>query len=356
MKTRVITIVLMLAGMFYADAQDKWFTSNASGMAMQNTYSVIALRGEYALSVENIPLSAVPNQIRGFYDPEWKVEKRTLYRNKEASRVQWLFLDQRDTIRLVGAFANNGSGFIELYNENGFLIDDRQLESDASYSQVLFTYKEGFLVSALGKSFDGKPEGTPVSLWNDTYRYNRQGGIRAIDRQYENTENSGFRLYIPRTTEIISEQVSFMAPQMVYNTQFLDDIVSTAGSSQFETDKGGKVLSEKRLDSEGKLMGDFINEWDNDRLASITWRTASEERVVKFEYDQNGDRVRESDYKDDTLEREVLYSGNRETEMLYLSGVVVLTTIWEDGKKVSEQRPQSRRVRQSNTSFSTGAR
>jgi YD repeat-containing protein len=132
------------------------------------------------------------------------------------------------------------------------------------------------------------------------------------------------------------------------DTVFLDDAAKKREKSSFSIGKDGKIQSEQVKDKDDKPVGEFVNTWDGDRLASITWTpdtsdsasAKDKEKTVKYEYDKDGNRTRELDYMGDQLEREVLFDGDKQTEKLYVNGVLMLTTVTENGKKVSEIRPQ----------------
>jgi hypothetical protein len=111
-----------------AGAADRWYISNAAGMALEPAFSRLALRGKYALEVTEILPGDLPANLREFYDRIYRearikaeaetgenkaaeipfslrLEKRILYENRKASRRQWLFLDGESQIRLAAAFA-----------------------------------------------------------------------------------------------------------------------------------------------------------------------------------------------------------------------------------------------------------
>jgi hypothetical protein len=60
---------------------------------------------------------------------------------------------------------------------------------------------------------------------------------------------------------------------------------------------------------------------------------------VAYIYDDSGNRIKEENYRAGVLERAVEFDDSRETERLYKDGKEILTIVWVDGRKVSEERP-----------------
>jgi len=71
---------------------------------------------------------------------------------------------------------------------------------------------------------------------------------------------------------------------------------------------------------------------------SVLWQSHSDERLVEYEYDNEGSRISERNYRNGLLERTVTFSGSREVEEIYMSGRLILRAIWEDGVRISEER------------------
>jgi hypothetical protein len=109
----------------------------------------------------------------------------------------------------------------------------------------------------------------------------------------------------------------------------------------YTTDERGRVLTETRRDAEGAVVSETRQTWNGDRLVSVVWKSGNNERRTEFEYNQDNDRIMERNYNNDTLERTMQQDSagtNREIEELYLNGAPMLRAIWEDGRKVSEER------------------
>ncbi|MDR0731249.1 MAG: hypothetical protein LBF63_06230, partial [Treponema sp.] len=123
----------------------EWYVSNAAGMALEQAGSrFAALRRPYSLLIEEPGSAGLPASLVPYYRESWTVERRTLYKDGEESRVQWIFRDGGGASRLVAVFnppedeagvlegsdgaaapAESGDkvpgGFIELYGENGLI-------------------------------------------------------------------------------------------------------------------------------------------------------------------------------------------------------------------------------------------
>lgn len=83
----------------------RWFRSNAGGMALEEIPSrLAALRNEYALVIDFAGPEELPEHLLKYYDDEYFIENRKLYKNGEETRVQWLFRDINGTTRLIAVF------------------------------------------------------------------------------------------------------------------------------------------------------------------------------------------------------------------------------------------------------------
>jgi hypothetical protein len=70
----------------------------------------------------------------------------------------------------------------------------------------------------------------------------------------------------------------------------------------------------------------------------VHWKSGDDERLTEYEYDSAGDRMLERNFNRGILERTVRSTGNRDIEELYMNGRIVLRAVWEDGRKISEER------------------
>ncbi|MDR0311980.1 MAG: hypothetical protein LBI14_00115 [Treponema sp.] len=358
-------LLASLVGSFPLKAQEvqntlqpslRWYRSNASGMALEYIPSgIVALENEYSLSVVSISSRELPSFLLPLYDPVFFVELRVLYHNKEPYRQQWIFRDQRGITRVnaSGEFGQNPglekSGFIDVYDEAHSLISERRFIEGAEIV-TFYDYSEGLLIKAETWTYvSGQISSASINRNNmkdppniiDYYRYTRSFSLRAIERVFNQgyDESQMDRLTFPAIIPGISREPEFQNPGLALSTEFLDDVITAPlGRIIYTTDSRGRVLVETMLDENGEVIGELRNSWTGDRLDSVLWKSGDDERLTEYEYDSNGDRILERNINNGVLERTVRTTGNRDIEELYMDGRVVLRAVWEDGRKISEER------------------
>jgi hypothetical protein len=365
-----------------AGAQD-WFISNAAGMALEPAVSRIALRSRYALSVDRAVPEELPGALLPYYGENYTAELRTLYQDGEEYRRQWIFRDELRRDRLVAAFGDDGSGFIELYDEEGRLTGEYQFDGKGGVYRTLLSYNRGLLVkaeawfkagppaaddTAADAASGAPPEAGPppeVLLWTDYYRYSRFYSLRAVDRIIHTAAavgdasgaasgdaagNAGgegsaaaelpVRIRFPHYVLDAAAETAFITPSPVHDLDFLRDILTGSGDRiLYNTDDRGRILSETRWDAEGGLIGELQNTWSGDRLTAVRWIAGDDERLLEYEYDGDGNRIVERNYTGGVLERTVRREDGRDVEELYMNGEVILRAVWgSDGRKITEER------------------
>jgi hypothetical protein len=329
---------------------EKWYRSNASGIALEEIPSrFAALRNEYTLSVAGAGYDEIPDVLMDYYDPVYSVEVRILFEEGEELRRQWIFRDEKGITRL-NASGSGGlfggvvkedevrDGFIEIYNDERFIVEEYQFIADDSELMTRFFYNEGALIRT--ESWRKEAPGELTLLVTDYYRYTRFHALRTIERIYHADEAEAERIFFPGIADGFSFGIETTVSGVFYGTEFFEDI-SSAGTARsvFTVDSRGRVLTEKRMDEDGNLIGEIVNTWTGDRLASVEWKAAGDERRIEYEYDAEGNRILEMNYRNGILERLVRSDGaNKEIEELYMKGELILRAIWEDGRKVSEER------------------
>jgi hypothetical protein len=83
----------------------RWFRSNAGGLAIEEMRSrIAALRGEYALVIDFTESYDLPEYLLDYYDEQYFIEIRTLYKNGNEDRTQWIFRDKDGGVRLIAVF------------------------------------------------------------------------------------------------------------------------------------------------------------------------------------------------------------------------------------------------------------
>jgi hypothetical protein len=370
-------------------AQD-WYISNAAGMTLERAFSRLALRNKYALSVEPIPYEEVPQRLEAFYDPLYQPELRVLYENGEESRRQWIFRDEGGVPRLVAAFGGDGSGFIEVYNADELITGEHQIAADGSDYITQYIYNDTRLIRAETRLFtpppvsqegdeaapedeagdetagaepvledeaapgdgaifprispDGSGEGILEDMWTDYYRYSRSSSLRAVERRYHRAPPEDpqlTRLQFPHMG-LREANMDFVGPGSSYSSGFFSEVLANSGDRiLYTTDERGRILTETRRDENDVVLGELRNNWAGDRLASISWKAGEHERLTEYEYNEDGDRILERNYADGVLERAVRREGEQEVEELYMNGAVILRAVWEEGRKISEERVRS---------------
>jgi hypothetical protein len=355
----------------------EWYISNAGGMAIEPAFSRSALRHKYALSVEDALVSQLPERLLEYYDGTYGIELRTLYEDGEISRLQWSFRDEAGKVRLVSVFVDDGSGFIEFFTPEELILESHQINAGGSDFYNLYTYNENFLIKAEAWRFiparkpeeseeTGEAEDMPAPvetselasgpadaaidetvdrtelLWTDYYRYNRSRSLRNVERRFSQGsagEEMPVLMQFPRLSLSAVNENEFVRPMSMVSSEFFEDVILNSGDRiLYTTDSRGRILSEVRRDEQDRVLGEIINTWSGDRLVSVLWKAEGEERLVEYEYNANGDRIFERNIRNGVLERTVYKEGEREVEELYMNGEVILHAIWENGRKISEER------------------
>jgi hypothetical protein len=153
--------ILGLASALYAAAGDaEWYISNPAGMALERTVQLRALREKNALAVREVAPEDLPHEIRKYYSKPWRITCSILYEDGKRIRTQWVFRDSSKAALFAAAISDNGSGFIEWYDDHGFLVEEQRLDADGSGYFVAYTYKDGYLLKAEGRAVSAVPSQT----------------------------------------------------------------------------------------------------------------------------------------------------------------------------------------------------
>ncbi|MDR0472094.1 MAG: hypothetical protein LBH43_00220 [Treponema sp.] len=352
--------------------EDIWYRSNKSGLAMERLFSrLAALRGEYALRVRNISLREMPELLRSYYNAAYLIEERILYEKGEEVRRQWIFRDQRGATRLNASFTQgffsswnkyneedepdakdsgkSRSGFIEIYNQDRYITEERIFARDGSESLIQFYYSNNILIRAEMRLWFDPPEsdeempgGDFVLQAVDYYRYTRSSSLRAVERVYHTAvpeDKNRFRVSFPALNMRNTPAIDFDRQHASYNVGSQEDLGILQGDKvTYITDSRVRVLREIHRDEEDNIIAEVENTWKEDRLAVVRITAEGKERVFEFDYDSEGKRIMERNYNNGILERTVRSQENRDIEELYMNGAAVLRAVWEDGKKISEER------------------
>jgi hypothetical protein len=163
---------VIFTGFLYAAAGEvEWYISNPAGMALERAMPLRALREKNALAVRDVPPEEVPSEIRKYYSAPWRISCSILYEDGKRVKTQWVFRDQMQTALFVAAISDNGSGFIEWYDDQGLLVEEQRLDSDGSGYFISYSYNdnillkaEGHLVEAIPNESDAASEALPDDI------------------------------------------------------------------------------------------------------------------------------------------------------------------------------------------------
>jgi YD repeat-containing protein len=235
------------------------------------------------------------------------------------------------------------SGFIEIFNENGRIAMDYSLFEDGAEILTEYFYNSGALIRAETKTKDSET-GEYRKTHTDNYRYNRSYSLRNVERVFHEAAGvEPVRLVFPGRVIDAAYEKDFMKEKTTLVSDFFGgDQVDAGYSMVYDTDSRGRVLGQTLHDAKGEVVWTVKNTWVGDRITSILKTEGEDERLTEYDYNGSGDRIAQRDIRNGVLERQVLIDGAKETEELYMNGVVVLKAFWEDGRKISEERVRRR--------------
>jgi YD repeat-containing protein len=230
------------------------------------------------------------------------------------------------------------AGFIELYNDNAQIIEDRWLFDDDSIIMIRYFYNGSVLMSAeTHRSISGSDFS---AMYTDDYRYNRSFSLRRIERRYhEASKSEPVRLAFPSRVLEAAADANFISDKLFVASDFMESaFVGEGFRMTYDTDSRGRILIQTMIDNDDKTVWVIKNIWSGDRIVSSLKTEDEDEKLTEYEYDVSGNRIVQRDIHNGVLERQVYTKGGKETEELYLNGALVLRAYWEDGKKISEER------------------
>jgi hypothetical protein len=147
----------------YAAVNDvEWYISNSAGMALERAMPLRALREKNALAVHELKPEDVPREIRKYYSEPWRITCSILYEDGKRIKTQWVFRDQAQMALFVAAIGDNGSGFIEWYDDQGFLVEEQRLDADGSGYFISYSYKDNTLLKAEAHFVEAVPREASV--------------------------------------------------------------------------------------------------------------------------------------------------------------------------------------------------
>jgi len=334
----------------------RWFRSNAGGMALEEIDSkFIALRNEYALSVDSAYYHELPQYLLKYYNDEYYIEVRTLYKNNNQLRAQWLFKDLRDNTRLNAVFLesekknedsgsiNNIKGFMEIFDEETNLSSEYRFFEDGGINKIEYVYNDNLLINStvlLWEDGDIYNKG-----FTDYYRYNRSLSLRSIERIFYKdmeSDDESLRVSFPRFLMDAAKESIFISERLnLYPSFFGNVYIRSSSKMLFEADDRGRISRQTLYNENDEVIWVIRNTWSNNRIISTTKTEGINVFTAEFQYNSNGDRIYERNIKNNVTERIVRTEGKNEIEELFMDNVMVLRAVWEDGIKISETRTRN---------------
>jgi len=375
----------------------RWFKSNSAGMPLREVQSqFVALREEFALAITSAHKDELPEYILAFFDEDYTIEVRMLYKNGEQLRTQWLFLDTNSVTRFNGVFTeliepvvikeiiiieeikedeeiieavetaaekkdeeteetqeviaeviikdafSNLKGFVELFNEESNLVFEYRYMENNRRIRTNYEYNENMLITAKVSLWE-KSTGDYKAVYSDSYIYNRSLALRAIERNFYmdmqiNLEDT-FRIAFPRNImDAARENVQISERLNLYPEFFGEIFIFENSKMVFETDDRGRILGQTLYNNNDEIIWSIRNWWQNERIVSAVKTEKDNILLVEYSYNFSGDRITERNYRNGILERVVRAEDGLEIEELYIDNEIVLRAIWEDGSKISESR------------------
>ena len=368
----------------------RWFRSNAGGMALEEIQSrLVALSNEYALAIDSARRDEMPERLLPYYDENYFIEIRTLFKKGGQVRTQWLFRDAEGATRVNAVFlepekldaamqaeaaeekipdgeesadivsgADNGgkinsndlnekqtAGFIEIFDENLFLTSEYRFFEDGEINRTDYKFNGNMLISSVVLLWEDNDKGGEYKpSYTDLYRYNRSLFLRAVERVfYKDSEISvsddPVRVAFPRNLADAAKSGIFINERFNSYPEFFGDVFVHSNSKiVFETDERGRILRQTLYDEEGNIIWVIRNAWRNDRIVSSSKKEGDTELLAEYAYNSGGERILERNLRNGVLERLVRTEGEKDIEELYINNVIVLRAVWEDGRKISETR------------------
>lgn len=375
----------------------RWFRSNAGGMTLEEIPSrLAALRNDYALVIDHLNPDEIDPFLLPFFSDGFSVEIRVLYRRGEFSRKQWRFNDDYGNIRLNAVFRKIlpeeeqididinidaeaaeaierdeesyyesafeeiytdtviavaedvlpiTAGFIEIFNQYGQITADFRFTDAGEEFKTLYFYNNNLLLrTETWKRFQNAESADYEKLFADTFRYNRSFSLRSVERVFYARPDidPSFVQFPSRVLDIVTD-IDFIRERVMPGTGFIETHALDGGYRMVnENDERGRILSRSMYDSEGELIWVVTNTWVEDRIVSVMLTAGDDVRITEYDFNSAGDRIAQRDINNGVLERQVFINGNKETEELFMDGVLVLRAFWEDGRKISEERIRRR--------------
>ncbi|MEJ5188819.1 MAG: hypothetical protein WHT84_06375 [Breznakiellaceae bacterium] len=344
----IVLLAMWVLLVLFPLAAERWYLSDGAGIPLREVPPLVAQRQEYALRVDWADPSLLAKELRERYFPQLvQVEKAELFHRGKPILVRYRIYDasrgllgrvqeDRYNRRFVEVLDAQGRRRIEEWSEKKSPEGgaEAQKQEEPSYEGVVayYTYDGPVLVQGDVQDLRGK------ALWKDRYRYDRNGSLRTIYREYADT---GEREDISFVSLLGSGKVPPPSSEKGSLGIGMAERELGVKKSEVTLDSRGRVLEERQLDEKGALVVTVYNQWDANRLVEQrrVYPDGRESRTA-YDYDTEGRLTEERNYQQGVLERRVLYQGEQEVEELYQNGKTILRIVREGGVKVREEWPE----------------
>jgi len=232
-------------------------------------------------------------------------------------------------------------GFIEEFDEKAFLTSETRIFQNGSKDRIEYKSKDNLIITSTVFVWDENKKDIAAS-YTDHYRYNRSLSLRSVEREFlkeTKLEAGYFIITFPRRLMDAVNEAFFKSQRQNILPDFFGDVYAQAETRIiYESDDRGRIISQTFYDEDNNVIWIVKNTWSKDRIIATTKIEGDNEFTAQFEYAANGDRIVERNYKNGVLERVVRTEGKTDIEELYFHNILVLRAVWEDGKKISEER------------------
>ena len=322
----------------------RWFRSNSGGMPLEEVKSrITAMRGEYALVIDFTGSSDLPEHLLDYYDDNFFIEIRTLFKEGRQDRTQWIFRDENYGVRLIAvlfeaqekaalveeeAAADSGdnviqnteddniteevdiasvqdgaevkrrdpaSGFIEIYDEKYHLTTEYRYNDKGEKTKIEYFYNKNLKTSAQAMLWDDNKE-EYINNYTDYYRYNRSSFLRAVERVFLRDQQLTAADNIVKDNADVQENKIEAEENNIVKVSFPQNIISGARNRFFMGERFNAypeffgdllVLKDTKLiystDEHGRVLEQTLI--GNDENQTVIWKivnTWSNDRIVKI--------------------------------------------------------------------------
>ena len=346
----------------------RWYVSDAAGIAYEAVPSRAALRSRWALEIRTLGRGERETAYAGALAADERIELKILYEDGTERRRIVSVLDYSGFARFEESRSKDGFLRRERYDSLRRLMEETTRAIDGSGVVVMYEWTGDRIRRALAYELDG-PNDEPI--WIDTYRYDRAGALRSVEREKEAVAFfQDSRRGSPRSLEFRESDGSVVRTRfdeqgrerdtvrigpdgktVVSSDRVSYEAVSGGGpapSSRRTTDASGKpkdvfldgkgrIVREAILGADGAVLEETLTEWSDDRVSALVSVRGGRVRRTEYGYDPRGNRILERNFLDGVLERKVKKEGTMETEELYKNGALALRATYENGVLVREE-------------------